>query len=201
MKTDAEKAKCRARAARNRRALLNERKKFGSYDDGGGKRYLIGVDYVAAGETEKAIEYFRWFDREFSDDVGEPAFLLHWALAEFRAGNPQEASRRLKIAMISNPYMLALLAGQPQSQHPIWHGSNWELPEYLAQIDGQLAEPSDEECGWISNEFQSAPFQTLLSEFLAVRQALLDEHDHDRRGRLLDRWRKFQATHVGKATT
>jgi hypothetical protein len=200
MRSDAEKRRCRDRANRNRRALLNEKKKYGWYDDGGGKRYRIGVDYVAAGELEKAVEYFRWFDKEFSDDIGEPVFLLHWAVAEYRAGNLTEAKRRLKVAMLSNPYMLPLQFGEPQEKLDIWHSANWQTPEYLEEVGEFLAEPSEGEREWIRQQYLSESFKSLLAEFVAVHQALLHEHEYSRRCELTDRWRKFELEHLAHKT-
>ena len=192
MKSDSEKKKIRARALRNRRALLNEKKKFGWYNDGGGKRYRIGVDLVAAGDFEEALKYFRWFETEFSDDVGEPVFLLNWALAEYRSGHAAEAARRLKIAMTSNIYLLPGLLGFRQEERDIWHSSNWEGPEYVDVVADVLPNIDDDERNWIQDQYESEPFRLVLSEYIAVYEALLHEKDRSRRGALLDRWYKFE---------
>lgn len=197
MKTiNPDQKKIRARAVRNYRALLNEKKKRGFYDDGGGKRYRIGVDFLTAGATEESVEYFRWFEKEFSDDVGEPIFFLHWALAEYRSGNLREASRRLKIAMVSNLYMLPCLLQEPQERLDIWHSSNWQEPEYV-QSAGELSlELGDAERIWVREQYASPSFQLVLGEFIAVHKALLHEKDYASRCEILDRWRKFEVKHL-----
>lgn len=78
MLTDEQK-KYRDRANRARRELLKEKEKFGAISDGSGKRYRVCVYFVLSGAPEKAVEFMDWFEKEFPDDVGEPAFLLYAA--------------------------------------------------------------------------------------------------------------------------
>lgn len=200
MNRESDKKRIRQRANRNRRALLKEKDKYGSYDDSGGKRYRIGVDYLASGDVEKAIEYYRWFEREFSDDGGEPIFLLYWALAEYRAGNSSEAQRRLMLAMISNPYMLPRIAGQPQERYDIWHFSNWREPEYLDRVVDYLEEPTAEEKKWIWRQYSSGAAQALLTQFLSVYKALQSERDITRRQELLDHWHEVKVKSCARRT-
>lgn len=51
------------------------------------KRYLAPLYYILAGDNDKALAFYTWFEEEFSDDIGEPVFDLYWVLAECRAGN------------------------------------------------------------------------------------------------------------------
>lgn len=81
-----EQKKYRDRANRARRELLKEKEKFGAISDGSGKRYRVCVYFVLSGAPEKAVEFMDWFEKEFPDDVGEPAFLLYAALAYYRVG-------------------------------------------------------------------------------------------------------------------
>jgi len=185
----------KVRIGRAIRALLNEKKKFGCFDDGGGKRYLVGIDFVRAGANEEALEHFRWFDTEFPDDIGEPVFLLYRALVEYRATNTVEARRRLMMASVSNLYLLPHILGQDQDRLAIWHSSNWEGPEYLNMFADELAELTQEEKSWIQNEYESKAFRALRSEYVAVFGELLDERDVSRRTSLLNRWRKFESKH------
>ncbi len=102
-----------AAAKRNLRALRKEKETHGFYDDGGGKRYRVGVYFVLAGKTDDALDYFRWYESEFPDDCGEPLMFLFWALAELRAGHPDAACARLAQAMAGNLRLVPNLLGQP----------------------------------------------------------------------------------------
>lgn len=181
------------RANRNFRALLKEKEQHGFINDGSGKRYRIGVAFILAGENRKALEYYSWFEAEFSEDVGEPVFDLYWVLAEYRNGNEEKARHRLHIAMLSNLYMIPFLVGEPIDVLDIQHSSNWEENDYLSKIEEFLDEPSQEERQWFKKEFHSLPFTRLREEYIKVQHALKYEKNIDRRGALLSNWDKFIA--------
>ena len=83
--TDPKKIKDRIR--RHERAVRNEKKKYGGYDDGAGKRYILGPLYLLLDDIEGALQTFEWFKQEFPDDVGEPLKNLCWTLALYRVGD------------------------------------------------------------------------------------------------------------------
>lgn len=151
----------RTRANRNYRALLKEKASRFGIDDGAGKRYRIGVDYVLAGDMRKALEYYAWYENEFSDDIGEPVHDLYWALALYRSGNRPEAERRLPHVMLQNLYLLPHLFHEPLPPLDIWHGSNREEPGYLLGIADYLDEPTEEERRWMKTAYESDAFKRL----------------------------------------
>lgn len=61
---------------RLKRALGNEQRKYGFIDDGAGKRYQIGPLFVLAGELQKAIDFFAWYEKFCAEDSGEPLHLF-----------------------------------------------------------------------------------------------------------------------------
>lgn len=178
------------------RALLKEKEQFGYFDDGSGKRYRIGVLFLLAGETQRALEYYSWFEREFHDDVGEPVFHLFWALSEYRNGNLAQASYRLQLAMLSNLYMLPYLIGQPIEEMDIWHGSNWQQASYLADVSDYLAAPNEGEREWIAAQLQSKPFSELMSKYVDIFRQLNHERDVGKRRALLREWDAYESTHL-----
>ena len=103
-----EQQKIRSRLRRYERALQKEKKEYGYYHDGAGKRYQIGPHYMLLGDDEGALAAFEWFEKEFSDDVGEPGHLLCWSLALHRAGNEVGAAKKLRQAI-----------GKPDGTHPV----------------------------------------------------------------------------------
>ena len=64
--------KIRSRLSSYERKLQKEKKEHGFYRDGAGKRYQIGPHYMLLGDNEGALAAFQWFEKEFSDDAGEP---------------------------------------------------------------------------------------------------------------------------------
>lgn len=185
--------KFRERANRARRALLQEQKKCGFISDGSGKRYRVSVDFVLSGDLEKAEEFIRWFNEQFPDDVGEPAFLLYTAIIYFRLQEKKKARQYLLDTMLSNMYLIPILFDQPISELSMWHSSNWEGAEYVGEIAELLDEPSDEERVWFKAEFESPLFTKIRNRYIETYSALQDEREIVVRRRILDEWRAFES--------
>ena len=189
--TTEERKRFRNRANRAKRELLKEKDKCGYFDDRSGKRYRIPVFYILAGENDKALDFFSWYEKEFPDDIGEPIFHLYWALSEFKAGHKKEASYRLKIAMLANLYMLPFLFQEPIEMLAIWHASNRAHPDYLYEIKEYLDEPTPKEREWIKSEYNTQAFVILRDEYINTFSKLNNEHDIQRRSEILNRWYQF----------
>ena len=192
-----EQKKYRDRANRARRELFKEKETFGAARDGSGKRYRVCVYYVMSGAPEKAVEFLQWFSEEFPDDVGEPVFLLHAALAYRRTGQQQPATRYLVDAMLSNLYLLPYLYGKPLARQDIWHSSNWSDTTYIAQVDDLLDTPTGEERMWFKSMFESELFTALRNYYIETFHALLDTRDVEQRQQLLEQWHAFYHVTLG----
>jgi len=186
------------RAARLKRALANEQKKYRHIEDGAGKRYLIGPFYVLVGELEKALAHYDWYEKHCSDDVGEPIHYLYWALALYRTGKPKQASAKLLETMLQNVYLLPILLGSWPDTYDIWHSSNMEEPDYITQAPPDfLPQLLEQERSWIGEQFDSFRFRRVREEYIATYRALKYEKNVDKRRQILRRWNEFLA---GSAT-
>jgi hypothetical protein len=189
--SDARK-RLRDRATRLKGALANEVKRFGQIDDGAGKRYLIGPFYVLAGDLDKALAHYAWYEENCADDIGEPIHYLCWALALYRIGNLARANDKLLETMVQNLYLLPTLLGKPPAVFDMWHSSNMVERDYLAEVPDELV-PSltGQEQNWISSQLESLRFRHVQEEYVATYRALKDEKDIDKRRNILRRWNKF----------
>jgi hypothetical protein len=186
--------KLRDRATRLKRALANEQRRFGQIDDGAGKRYLIGPLYVLAGELEKALAHYDWYDKECSDDVGEPIHCLCWALALHRTGDVARANDKLLETMVQNVYLLPALLGSPPAVYDMWHSSSTEQPDYLAGVPGEFVpELTDQERSWVKEQLDSFRFRRVRDEYVSTYRALKGERNIDKRRDILRRWNEFWA--------
>lgn len=190
MLTDEQK-RYRDRANRARRELLKEKEKFGAILDGSGKRYRVCVDFILSGAPEKAVEFVEWFEREFPDDIGEPAFLLYAALAYYRVGTLGKARSYLLDAMLSNIYLLPYLFGRPLPRQDMWHSSNLAEPEYVEAIEEFLDEPTIQEREWVREQFEGQLFTNLRKKYIETFQALQHTGDVDARTRILEDWQDY----------
>jgi len=177
---------------RLKRALGHEQKKYGFIDDGAGKRYEIGPLFVLAGELQKAIDFFSWYEIFCAEDSGEPLHYLCWALALYRTGDLGQANTKLLETMVQNVYLLPTLLGTPPAPYDMWHSSSRENPGYFAEIPAEyIPELSEEEQSWIKTQLASFRFRRVLDEYVSTYHALKTEKIVEKRRKLLSQWQKF----------
>lgn len=189
-----EQKRYRDRANRARRELFKEKEKFGAISDGSGKRYRVCVYFVLSGAPEKAAEFLEWFEQEFVDDIGEPAFLLYAALAYYRRGSLGAARRYLQDAMLSNIYLLPYLFSRPLPKQDMWHSSNWAQPDYIEEIEELLEEPTSQEREWFKGQFEDEHFTNVRNKYIETFRALQHADDFDTRSSILSEWRDYASS-------
>jgi hypothetical protein len=181
-----EEQKIRSRLRSYERKLQQEKKKFGYYDDGAGKRYQVGPHYMLLGDNDGALAAFRWFEKEFPDDVGVPDHFLCWSLALHRAGNDIGAARKLRQTMFSNLYLVPRLLGSPIAELDIWHGSSDAEPSYAEHIhEPYLRLWSDAEREWASGLYQSPGFRSVRERYIEISRLLDTTRPGPERSRLV----------------
>ncbi len=181
-----EPKKIKERIRRYERALTNEKRKYGGYHDGSGKRYLLGPLYMLLDDVDGALKSFAWFDKEFPDDMGEPFQYLCWSLALYRSGDQKQAAAKLAQTWFKNPYLVFQLLGMDQKRLDIRHGSNWKEPEYVAYGPTELLELWDEEAvQWAKDVFQQAWFSRLRARYIEIKRRLMTEPVGPERSRLV----------------
>ena len=139
------------------------------------------------GDNEGALAAFHWFEKEFSDDAGEPGHLLCWTLTLHRAGNEVGAARKLRQTMFSNLYLLPQLLGSPVNELDIWHGSSDAEPsyvEYLPKAYLQLWTQAERE--WASGLYHSPGFQSVRERYIEISRALDTTPPGPERSRLVE---------------
>ncbi len=168
-----EEQKIRSRLRSYERKLQQEKKKYGYYHDGAGRRYLIGPHHMLLDDNDGALAAFQWFAKEFSDDVGEPGHLLCWSLALHRAGNEVGAARKLRQTMLSNLYLLPHLLESPIVALDIWHGSSDAEPSYVEHIHKPYLQLwTEAERKWAAGLYQSPGFQSVRKRYIEIARAL-----------------------------
>jgi hypothetical protein len=177
-------AKIKTKISRYKSALAAEKRKFGFYHDGAGRRYVIGPLYVSIGDIKGALKYYAWFEENFPDDTGEPFQYLAWTLALYRSGDPAAARRKLVETMFQNLYIIPRLAGIAPPPTDIELTSNWEFSDY--QFPEGHQEIWDEEAvNWARTVYLSPPVQYALAREIELKRKLKDEQPGPERNRLL----------------
>jgi hypothetical protein len=191
----------RERIKRYERELASEKRRFGGYDDSAGKRYLLGPLYLRLGDVDGACKPFAWFQRTFPDDMGEPFHYLCWALALYLAGEHSKATVKLAQTWFRNHYLVERLLGIAVSRPAIEHGSNWEMPEYVAHGPAELLKLWDGDAlAWAGAVYGRAWFEEARTEYIEIEQRLTDEPVGPSQGVLLEGCARVKAL-VGTLTS
>jgi len=187
MPTSATRLKSRAR--RLLKALKAERRRFGGFDDSGGKRYRIGPLFMQAGALDEALDFYRAFDRWFPDDAGEPMNCFFWALTLHRAGNARGAEDRLLQTMVCNLYILPALLSETAAREEMEHSSNWEEPEYVLSIPMEFSPVlTDSERDWIRSTLAGERLTRVRRAYIEANTAVRTAKDLAERQAILGRW-------------
>ena len=129
---------------------------------------------------------FDWYVDAFPDDGGEPDQYLTWALALFRGGRRPEAVHTLCHTMLQNVYLVPFVLGHHPRRLDIWHGSNWEWPEYAAEIPQALLNLWDAVAlQWARDVSEHPTVTTKVARYVEIHRQLKDEPRGPRRTALV----------------
>ncbi len=175
-----------SRIEQYKKVLRSEKRKFGCYDDSYGRRLLIGPLYLLANDTDGALKYYKWYEKNFPDDSGEPFMYLCWTLTLYRAGQIEKAKTKLMRTMFSNLYILPFLFKENQSDYHFRPGSNWEANEYLEFLPVEyLAQWREEEIRWAREIYYSEDATMFRSRYVEIEMELTNERPGPRRTALV----------------
>ena len=181
-----ENQKIRSRLRSYERKLQKEKKEYGFYRDGAGKRYQVGPHYMLLDDNDGALAAFRWFEKEFPDDIGVPDHFLCWSLALYRAGNEIGAAKKLRRTMFSNLYLVPRLLGSPIATLDIWHGSSDAEPGYIEYIaERYLQLWTHDEREWVSGLYHSPGFRKARERYIEISRLLDTTPPGEKRSRLV----------------
>lgn len=163
-------------------ALKREKRTYKYIDDGGGSRYIIFCFLFVLNDLEQTKKYFRWYKREFDDDVGEPVQKLCWAISLYRMGKQKEARLKLADLMLSNLYLIPRILGREVEAYDMWHFSNYSTIDYADYIPGEvLGNISESELQWVETLFDSLDFQSVKNRHIEIYHQLQNVNDFETR--------------------
>ena len=178
--------KIRQRIRQYEYALEKEKRSYGTYGDGYGKRFLLGPLYMIMGDLQGALRSFDWFETEFPDSSDDAPQLLCWSLALHQVGDNLEARLKLRQTMLANLYVIPRLLGIEVTRHDISHGSNLAEPGFLSWFPDEywgLWSCSDRQWAdvlWNANEFRDA-----RNRYIEFGHALKDLRPGPERSRVI----------------
>jgi hypothetical protein len=182
-----EPKKIRARIRSYERALKKEYDEFGWYDDGYGKRYLLGTLYLLVNDIVGACKHYEWFEETFPDDMGDPMHLLSWTLTLFRAGDTEASLKKLRQTMLSNLYLIPHILQIKQVELDISYGSNLENIDYLTYVPDEVVELWSEPArDWLRVHYLASDTQALRQRVIEINRQLKNEPVGEKRFALVD---------------
>lgn len=170
-----------------KKALSDEKRKFGGYGDSRGLRYLPTRYFVQLADYTGGLKYTKWFSRNFADDVGFPDFLFEWTIILYKSGQIQQAGQKAFQTFCSNIYVLDKFLERPILPINKWEGSNLENESFLEYFLYNHQQPGLEDfAGWLQSFLSTADFTQAASRFVELSKALDKEDDIEKRSYLVD---------------
>lgn len=186
--TPKQEDRIRTKIKRIRKALFDERRKFGGYMDSRGLRYAPPELFLKINDYRGAMVYFRWFHKNFPDDIGFPIFLFEWAITLFKYGKIKEAKKKILQTFCSNTYLIDHFLGEELVDWGIYKSSNWEE----TNITENLIYRNDQEeladfAKWLRDFSRSEVYTQISQEFIEIKRQLLTEPQGKKRSELVKR--------------
>lgn len=189
----ADPKKIRSRIKSYERKLRKEEEVIGCYDDGAGKRFLLGHLYMLMSDLEGALAHYDWYEREFPDDGAEPYNHLTWALTLRRGDREMDAFHRLYQTMLENLYLVPHLLGDKPEKLDFEGGSNYTWHAYaLAIPQGLLDLWSEEDRLWARSVHEDPRVVDKRDRFIEIERQLDTEPRGPKRTALVKEARALQ---------
>lgn len=152
-------------------------------NDNQGIRYLIGSEYLRAGETKKAESVFT------NEAAHYPPYYYEHALLHLKADDPVSAATKLRHGFVANGYIAEMLSGNPEpAALAIWHSSNFAEPEAAREYLDHCEDLWRQTPGAVAFMRWLYTHPKILAERAAIlecREALLWDHDFASRQALI----------------
>lgn len=187
--TEKQIERVRLKISKFKKALAADKKQWGGdYHDGSGLRYAPPGLYLKINDFKGAMNYFRWFAKNFPDDCCYGEFLLEWSFTYFKLGKFEEAWQNAKKAYFSNTRVLNKFFGKELTMVDETI-SSFEITWAESLVLAYSAEQNDwkEYAEWLESLLTTEPFLSLSAEYLDIQKQIKATSDFDKRSELLDK--------------
>ena len=158
------------------------------YDDGPGKRFLLGPLYLLMGDTPGALRSYQWYGKKFPDDVPEAFNHFCWVLTLLKSEKMDLAKTKLRELIFENLYAIPIFLGEKPKQYPFRHSSNWSELSYIVEgpCDEIFSLWNDSEKSWIRAEWENPSMKDDIMNFIELRTVLDNTESIEERGKILE---------------
>lgn len=162
-----------AKIAAIRKALADEKRRYGGYDDSRGMRYAPPELYIKLQDFKGSMVYYRWFDKNFPDDSGYALFLFYWSLTLFKNNKLKKAEQKAIKTFCANTYLIDQYLGLPLHAHDVIQNAAWSKAQALEIFPNAVHQrdfPDFYE--WLRGGVQSERYQAIAQEYLELEVLL-----------------------------
>ncbi len=178
---------------RIKKALADDKKRWGQYDDSRGLRYLPPELYLKLQDYSGAKRYFNWFCKNFPDDSGYPDFLFEWTITLFYCRKMKEAEKKAITTYFSNRYYFDKYFGKPVLKIAREHKSNWEEPDMAESFAySSTQEKLAEFTKWLEQFIASEKFTAVVNQYNELEKQLDKEHSVLRRSEVIEKMHRIK---------
>lgn len=191
--TQAQRARIQAKIDRCKKALSDQRARFGFIDDSQGLRYEIPVLQMRLMDLTGAFRYHNWFWKNFSDDIGDPLMYLTWTAMFYHRNELKKARIYLRSTLFSNLHLIPRVIGKPVGPYDMRYGSNIEEPLWLEGYDFRSHEfLTPAFLDWLVGEYGSDEISKEIAHFVELNRKLKDEPVGKSRTAIVEELAKMQ---------
>ncbi|MGO8695698.1 MAG: hypothetical protein ACLQMF_18710 [Rectinemataceae bacterium] len=199
--TVAQRARIQRKIDRYKKALSDQKARFGAIDDSQGLRYEIPVLQMRLLDLTGALRYHTWFWKNIPDDIGDPLMYLAWTAMFYHRGELEKARNCLRSTLFSNLHLIPRVIGKPVGPYDMWYGSNIEEPLWLEGYDFRSLEfltPAFLE--WLAEEYRSDEITKDIAHFVELNRKFKDEPVGKSRTAIVEEIAKMQYGGRGSAS-
>jgi hypothetical protein len=174
--TEKQIEKTKNQIATIRKILADEKRKYGDYDDSRGLRYAPPQYFIKLNDFKGAMTYYRWFQKNFSDDIGAPMFLFEWCITLFKNGKLLEAENKAIEMFAANTYLIDKFLDRPFHTFDMIDNADWHREQIKSHLPYQKEQDNLKSFAqWLSVFVESTRYKQITTEFLDIEVALLTE--------------------------
>jgi hypothetical protein len=176
---------------KQRTALVAEKRLYGGFHDGGGRRYYIADLYIQIADYKGAITYKKWFDKNFPDDIGDAMMSLNWSIAYHGLDKFKEAEIFAIDTAFQNIYLHGLLLDRVVDRIDMFE-PGYDILDYTeSHLKDFKKSVTKSYLDWLSIFMTTDDYKVSVNRHIAISKLLVDEKDHKNRIKLLDNTREL----------
>ena len=194
--TDKQIDKIKLKIKKQREALVAEKRKYGGFHDGGGRRYYIADLYLQIHDYNGAITYKKWYDKNFPDDIGDAMVSFNWSVAYHGLNMIKEAEIYAIDTAFKNIYLHNLLLNKPVDKIEINKDDFVMLNNKVLEEFKNIV--STTYLSWLSDFIETNNYKEPINKYISLNKLLANENNLKNRSKLLDSIDELMKKNVSK---